>query len=112
MELFKTVFLGKNNVSTDIYIGGGGGGKGIGMCAKGYSFLAFLVCKRVSILTISVWNNVWFVPSRPELFLSEATWSDDISLLMFTPTIYVPQQYSFVSYLIQRINITFNIRPT
>ena len=35
-----------------------------------------------------------------------------ISLLMFTPTIYVPQQYSFVSYLIQRINITFNIRPT
>ena len=33
---------------------GEGGGKGIGMCAKGYSFLAFLVCKRVSILTISV----------------------------------------------------------
>ena len=31
---------------------------------------------------------------------------------MFTPIIYVPQQYSFVSYLIQRINITFNIRPT
>ena len=78
MELFKTVFLGKNNVSTDIYIVGvGGGGKGIGMCAKGYSFLAFLVCKRVSILTISVWNNVWFVPSSPELFFSEATWSDD-----------------------------------
>ena len=34
--------------------GGGGGGRGIGMCAKGYSFLTFLVCKRVSILTISV----------------------------------------------------------
>ena len=34
--------------------GGGGRGKGIGMCAEGYSFLAFLVCKRVSILTISV----------------------------------------------------------
>ena len=33
----------------------GGGGKGIGMWgAKVYSFLAVLVCKRVSILTISV----------------------------------------------------------
>ena len=76
MELFKTVFLGKNNVSADIYAGGGG--KGIGMCgAKGYSFLAVLVCRRVSILTISVWNNAWFVPSSPELFFLEATWSDD-----------------------------------
>ena len=72
LEIFKTVCLGKNNVSADIYArgrGGGGGQRGIGMCgAKGYSFLAFLVCNAgVSILTISVWSNVWFVPSNPEL---------------------------------------------
>ena len=52
LEVFKTVFLGKKNVSADIYAGEG---KGIGMWgAKVYSFLAVLVCKRVSILTISV----------------------------------------------------------
>ena len=69
----------------------------IGMCgAEGYVFLAVLVWMRVLISTIVVWNRVWFVPSSLQLdmFLEEATSSSfgdkTISLLMFTPTVYVP----------------------
>ena len=57
----------------------------IGMSgANGYGFLAILV-----------WNRVWFVYSSLELgmFLEEATSSSlgdkTISLLMFTPTVYL-----------------------
>ena len=78
-----------------------GWGEGIGMCgAKGYSFLAVLVCKRVSILTISVWNNVWFVPSSPELFFLEATWSDDFPFNVYA------------NHLRAATVQLFNIRPT
>ena len=67
---------------------------------KGYSFLAVLVWNRVSVSTILVWNRVWFVHSSLELGMffriEEATSSSfgdkTISLLMFTPTVYVPQQ--------------------
>ena len=58
----------------------------IGMSgANGYGFLAVLV-----------WNRVWFVYSSLELgmFFEEATSSSlgdkTISLLMFTPTMYLP----------------------
>ena len=71
------------------------------MCgAKGYSFLAVLVCKRVSILTISVWNNVWFVPSSPELFFLQATWSDDFPFNVYA------------NHLRAATVQLFNIRPT
>ena len=67
------------------------------MCgAKRYGFLAVLVWNMVSISTILVWNEVWFVHSSLELgmFLEEAISSSfgdrTISLLMFTPTVYVP----------------------
>ena len=36
-------------------------------CARGYGFLAVLVWNRVSILTILVWNSIWFVHSSLEL---------------------------------------------
>ena len=96
---------------TFISWGEGGGGEGIGMCAKGYSFLAFLVCKRVSILTFRSEIMYGLCPLVLNCFFQKLL-DLTIFLLMFTPTIYVPQQYSFVSHLIQRINITFNIRPT
>ena len=67
------------------------------MCgAKRYGFLAVLVWNMVSISTILVLNKVWFVHSSLELgmFLEEAISSSfgdkTISLLMFTPTVYVP----------------------
>ena len=69
------------------------------MCgAKEFSFLAVLVWNRVSISTILVWNRVWFVHSSLELgvFFRRSyffiIWRSDHSLLMFTPTVYVPQQ--------------------
>ena len=69
----------------------------IGKCgAKGYGILAVLVWNRVSISTSFVWNRVWFVHSSLELgmFFEEASSSsfDDktISLVVFTPTMYVP----------------------
>ena len=67
------------------------------MCgAERYGFLAVLVWNMVSISTILVWNEVWFVHSSLELgmFLEEAISSSfgdrTISLFMFTPTVYVP----------------------
>ena len=69
------------------------------MCgAKGYGFLAVLVWNRVSISTIFVWNRVRFSTLGLELgmFLEETTSSSfgdkTISLLVFTPTVYLPQQ--------------------
>ena len=69
----------------------------IGMCgAQGYVFVAVLVWNRVLISTIVVWNRAWFVPFSLQLgmFLEETTSSSfgdkTISLLMFTPTVYVP----------------------
>ena len=67
------------------------------MCgAKGYGFLAVLVWNRVSISTIFLWNRVRFSTLGLELgmFLEEATSSSfgdkTISLLVFTPTVYLP----------------------
>ena len=54
----------------------------IGMCgAKGY------VWNRVSISTILVWIRVWFVHSSLELGMF--FFDKSISLLLFTPTVYV-----------------------
>ena len=74
---------------------GEGGGEGlpyigyIGMCgAKGYGFLAVLVRNRISVLTILALNRVWFVSL--EEASSSSCGDKTISLLMFTPTVYVP----------------------